>query len=127
MGEKSYDRPRLLKLLSEMGLDVEGREAEFCDMSADEMRKLIDEGYLALDDYLDEYHQVDYFLGVMDRVGQVTAYGRICVWNDELSLEVAGLDVDNPDPLKQVEFLLETYGADEAYRIDSGAIRVWWD
>lgn len=125
--EHPYDQQRLLQLLGQMGLDIDGSESDFCDMTAAEMRTLIDEGYLKLDDYVNENHQVSYLLGVMDRVGEVTAYGELYVGSDGLSLEIEGLDVHGTDTARQVHFLLETYGADEAYRIASGAIRVWWD
>jgi len=127
MGTENYDRPRLLKLLSEMGLEVQAEEEDFCEMTAAEMRTLIEQCYLELDDYASEHFQVDYFLGVMEQVGEITAYGTLCVGPSELTLDIVGLEVASADPNKSVDFLLATFGADEACRTESGAIRVWWD
>lgn len=126
MSEKAFDRARLVKLLSEMGFDGESG-GEFHELTAPEMRTLIDEGFLELDDYANECLEIDYCLDVMERVDGVTAYGSLWLDKDGLSLSIEGLELYSADPEKQVELLLATHGADETYRIEPVGIGVWWD
>lgn len=125
--ERSYSRPRLQKLLSSMGFDASDGGGDFSEMTGAQLRRLVDAGFVSLDDHAYPGIEVSYFLSVMEEVNGVEACGYFDFDDAGCSLGIDSLELQSTDLRKQVEFLRATRGADEIYDLESGGIGAWWD